>query len=364
MQIYALRSVLSLAFEKVDKDNDGRITRHEWAKAMEKVFPMKYNNWKELQPYLVNITHRGLIDYVKFLDRYRPREMTFSKSWLHEITHFIYTNFLTHENDIKAAFEACDLNDDGAISHTEFVKVLRAHGVKVVDDKLYDFMRLMDKNGDGKISFEEFYHTFRVEFDRGVQESDKAWLSRAVKKIGNVVFSQTDNLRESFKKLDGDKSGGLDYDEFKILFTEFGLSYKDDETKKIFDYIDRNKDGTISFREFKHAFRLVNPILKEDEVVVSLARVIILHKKEVRRIFRVLDHKKNGKVSFDQFKVIIESLGEVFEGLNLKVKDKHFLQLTKKAKKDGNDIYYKDWLKKFDLVDVETLKLPAATIEN
>jgi Ca2+-binding EF-hand superfamily protein len=40
---------------------------------------------------------------------------------IQEITHAIYQKLMTKKHDMKSAFEECDLDKDGFISHSEFV---------------------------------------------------------------------------------------------------------------------------------------------------------------------------------------------------------------------------------------------------
>ncbi|KAF3457820.1 hypothetical protein FNV43_RR02480 [Rhamnella rubrinervis] len=67
-----------------------------------------------------------------------------------------YYNNLTEEKKSKAKemFLSMDLNEDGSVSASEYVKVMGEKGFKSCNNET--FFEKLDKNGDGKLDFEEF----------------------------------------------------------------------------------------------------------------------------------------------------------------------------------------------------------------
>lgn len=68
-------------------------------------------------------------------------------------------------------FKILDDNSDNGISDREFAKALREYGFSISDEVLSILiilqdvslaMKLFDKNGDGKIDYEEFLRAVRV----------------------------------------------------------------------------------------------------------------------------------------------------------------------------------------------------------
>lgn len=61
---------------------------------------------------------------------------------------------MASEQQMKEAFDACDLDKKGSICAKEMGAVLKALGE---DESLAEPMvKLMDKDGDGEVSFDEF----------------------------------------------------------------------------------------------------------------------------------------------------------------------------------------------------------------
>ncbi|WP_406191865.1 MULTISPECIES: EF-hand domain-containing protein [unclassified Streptomyces] len=58
--------------------------------------------------------------------------------------------------DKRAAFDEIDTDGDGFITAAEFAAALRAGSENVSDDNVAVIMGMADKNGDKKISFEEY----------------------------------------------------------------------------------------------------------------------------------------------------------------------------------------------------------------
>ena len=61
----------------------------------------------------------------------------------------------------------------------------------------------------------------------------------------------TDNLRATFDRFDGDKNGAIDFFEFKNLLAALDYATDDDSNRLAFGTIDVNGSGTIQFEEFQ-----------------------------------------------------------------------------------------------------------------
>lgn len=59
--------------------------------------------------------------------------------------------------EIKEAFEAFDLDKNGFVGAAELRHVLVNIGEKVSDDEVDEMIRMVDGDGDGQVSFDEFY---------------------------------------------------------------------------------------------------------------------------------------------------------------------------------------------------------------
>ena len=94
---------------------------------------------------------------------------------------------------------------------------------------------LLDKDGNGKVSFEEF-RSWLNSGERFKNVNDKSRYHRLRKAV------------EMFKNYDKDGSGALDREEFKKLFTESGGKPKNLEAA--LKELDQDNNGLVSFQEF------------------------------------------------------------------------------------------------------------------
>ncbi|KAH8099120.1 hypothetical protein JL720_2100 [Aureococcus anophagefferens] len=71
--------------------------------------------------------------------------------------------------------------------------------------------------------------------------------------VACAVFSRELNLRKAFSRLDVDKNGAIDRDEFAALLAPLSTACTAAATSAVFDLFDADKSGTISSSEFQDA---------------------------------------------------------------------------------------------------------------
>lgn len=139
------------------------------------------------------------------------------------------------KNEIKQLFELFDKDKDGLITKDELKMVLRDFGN--IDKKeiqtLYDQMGVKQ---DGNINFKQFSKCIETYY----YKTDKQ--------------SEEEELKNSFKLFDKDKSGTIDVEELKKVLTSIGEKLSDKEVDVLFREADRNKDGHIQYSEFVKLF--------------------------------------------------------------------------------------------------------------
>lgn len=117
-------------------------------------------------------------------------------------------------------FKVLDVNGDGFLSFEEFSQSARLS--RIDEDKRRKLFDFLDRNEDGKIHTRELRH------------HEPRWLV---------------SLRKAFNQLDTDQSRGLDFDEFSKAPQLPEMEERD--LKRIFKRLDRNNDQSIDRSELK-----------------------------------------------------------------------------------------------------------------
>ena len=66
--------------------------------------------------------------------------------------------------NIYEAFNSLDLNDSGAISRSEFKRIIQSRGFFVSEKEANQIVEKMDKNKDGRVSFAEVSYPLLISF--------------------------------------------------------------------------------------------------------------------------------------------------------------------------------------------------------
>eukprot|EP01045_Picozoa_sp_COSAG04_P043097 COSAG04_NODE_13954_length_586_cov_0.589322_1_plen_163_part_01 len=67
------------------------------------------------------------------------------------------------------------------------------------------------------------------------------------------------DIRAAFAKFDSDRSGSLDYAEFRKGLLSLGIVLSDEEFVALIDVLDNNRDGDIDYDEFLEDLRVLHP---------------------------------------------------------------------------------------------------------
>ena len=115
------------------------------------------------------------------------------------------------------SWQKADPNKDGFITREEFDKLPRLSNVP--DDKRNRLFQRLDKDADGRLSRDELTRLHKNP-DNAAQPMKRLW------------------------ELDTDRSGGVDFEEFKTGHMYMKLN--PERQKGVFDRLDTNRDGTIT----------------------------------------------------------------------------------------------------------------------
>ena len=132
------------------------------------------------------------------------------------------------DSELKMLFRMFDVDSSGFITASEYKMCLIALGEEATEEEIDETMREADKNGDGKISFEEF--------SKMMEDSDS-----------------DSELREAFDELDKDGSGHISASEMRSFFEDFARI----DTDMMIAIVDSNCDGKLSFEEFARLDQLI-----------------------------------------------------------------------------------------------------------
>ncbi|RLO12141.1 hypothetical protein DYB28_011694 [Aphanomyces astaci] len=257
------------------------------------------------------------------------------------------------DSEILEAFKAFDLDHNNYVGAAEIRHVLINIGESPTDEEVDEMIRMVDIDGDGQVSFEEFYKmvTGGKEPPSGLfapaagdDPAATAAVSGATSSIQlrnerkNTLeeFSQDNNIKpESVKKAfkrfqatDKDGSGQIDYTEF----CEIMLVDPSPQCEKLFGLFDNDKVGRIDVREvhkflialsnfcgaekdekLKFAFMVFdddgNGVLSKMELMKILkANHMASNESEVARkadtIMSQGDKDGDGVITFDEFAVV------------------------------------------------------------
>ena len=173
------------------------------------------------------------------------------------------------DDEILEAFKAFDLDKNNYIGAAEIRHVLINIGEQVTDEEVDEMIRMVDHDGDGQVSWEEFYSmvTGGKKPPLGMGGAEKGGKggtpapptgqnivqARNAKKTALEDFAKENNLKpESIKKAykrfqatDKDKSGLVDYTEFcEVLQVD-----PSPQCEGVFRLYDYDKTGQIDARE-------------------------------------------------------------------------------------------------------------------
>jgi len=141
------------------------------------------------------------------------------------------------------------------------------------------------------------------------------------------------SMRKAFDQFDSTNDGIVTYKEFKLALKESNFS--EQELEKIFDSIDVNSHGYIVYTEFLAATIEAKGAIEEERIAEAFDRLDTdssgyispdnlrqliggqYSEEEIETIVEHVDHNKDGKISFEEFKTIfnVETKKQAFDML-------------------------------------------------
>lgn len=131
--------------------------------------------------------------------------------------------------DIKEAFDLFDREASGKIDTKELKIAIRALGFEPKKEEIKKMIAEVDKDGSGKISFEDFLNLMSVK----MAEKDSK-----------------EEIMKAFRLFDDDETGKISFKNLYRVAKELGENLTNEELQEMIDEADRDGDGEISQDEF------------------------------------------------------------------------------------------------------------------
>mmetsp|Transcript_1420 Transcript_1420/g.4023 ORF Transcript_1420/g.4023 Transcript_1420/m.4023 type:complete len:151 (+) Transcript_1420:85-537(+) len=136
----------------------------------------------------------------------------------------------------REAFQKFDKDGSGAIDVFELRATLQSMGQEPTDEELFDMIAEVDADGSGEIDFPEFLKVMVAQKEKHAAASDESDIIDAfialggghdksgeisTDKLRKVVrdFGLTIDIDALIREADTDKSGFIDYEEFRLMMT-------------------------------------------------------------------------------------------------------------------------------------------------
>ncbi|CAM6053973.1 unnamed protein product [Sphagnum tenellum] len=112
-----------------------------------------------------------------------------------------------------------------------------------------------------------------------------------------LTDEQKQEIREAFDLFDTDGSGSIDAAELKVAMRALGFESKNEDIRKMLEKIDEDKSGVIEFDEF---VKMMTDKMGERD-----------SKEKILSAFQLFDTDGTGKISFMNLKRVSKNLGQI-----------------------------------------------------
>jgi len=154
-------------FTQHDQEHHGAVPRLVWSEALRSVLQLDLPFLTYQKQLAEADEDTGLINYSRFLARYRiENDAIDSSGWQESIIALICKKLFIAmgAGDLNQAFQVFDADANGFIDYDEFSTALKKMDTGLSDQQVFALMRTADANDDGRIDFSEFAQRFEVIF--------------------------------------------------------------------------------------------------------------------------------------------------------------------------------------------------------
>jgi len=269
---------------------------------------------------------------------------------------------------MKKAFHFFDSGETGRITVEDFTSAMIQYtGLEFEPEIIVELLRPF--NNGGQIDYQQFakkgmgdegstgFDVGRRKYTRAGDKPqsppmdapanpgphvDSAGANKMLKLIAEKVEAKSRNIAVTFRNFDEDKSGSVDYDEFRKGLMHLGVEMSDSDFANLLAIVDNDKSGCINYQEFvedlKHVDEQMGGFMGDPQSqkknaaarvsIVEPAPIVqaapgrssgtILHQiadkveqkaKNIRVVFRNFDEDKSGSVDYQEFRKGLEHIG-------------------------------------------------------
>ncbi|CAA3006581.1 calmodulin 3 [Olea europaea subsp. europaea] len=140
--------------------------------------------------------------------------------------------------ELKNVFATFDKNHDGFITKKELEESLKRIGISATEKDVEEMVEKVDSNRDGLIDFDEFCKLFDPKSSRDKDEEEEREIA---------------DWKEAFDVFDGNKDGVITVEELGLVLSSLGFTEgnKLEYCKEMIRKVDIDGDGMVNFLEFK-----------------------------------------------------------------------------------------------------------------
>ncbi|CAI2381224.1 unnamed protein product [Moneuplotes crassus] len=207
-----------------------------------------------------------------------------------KLEEFIKEKFSSNFVSIRKAFLSLDTDYDGCITAEDIARQFGKVALKLDFRDLRTLMKNRDSKREGRINFQDFCkwmggaieptETFyfrhdslrNPQYEENLHKQSKKIPSRKIvsdtimnsnlmKRFFMKIQTQWKTLKKAFSDLNSSKNGWIQRDDLNRYLTNWGLDLTENQFEDLYSFLDHDKDGRITYEDFKKSVgSVISPV--------------------------------------------------------------------------------------------------------
>ncbi|KAJ8031739.1 EF-hand calcium-binding domain-containing protein 6 [Holothuria leucospilota] len=292
------------AFLQFDENRDGKVTRKELKKILEKftirLSPYQFQGLVEhLDP-----ENKNAIDYHTFLDTFEQRETKEGHKWLESehrfnsvapanmawetVEEILCEKIEEYWKAISHSIRAADPEETGNLSYQQLKRILAKHVLPVSDEHFDKLWNQCEETPEGKVRVSEFFANLGVDASPGdlvgpstqiqvlsdlteqqrqidmdsrlrqvqelaLQQTNQMSADDVLVKLKDRMAQKSSSIRSNFLRYCKNRTGKLSQKEFREVLQSFGMYMSDDQFRELCNRVGFTK-GSMTYTDFIEGF--------------------------------------------------------------------------------------------------------------